>query len=160
MSKYHMNKKDREIVDRQELDRILRQGKYAMIAMCRDNEPYIVTLSCGYDAANNALYFHSAKKGLKIDFITANPEVCATVIEDKGYRMSECEHSYSSVVMWGRMSMVDELEEKKHAMDVLIGHLEDDPETVKARIFKSDKVYEGVGILKLEIKEMTGKAGN
>jgi len=49
MVNYHMNKKEREIVDRNVLIGILKQGKYATVSMCRDNEPYIVTLSYGYD---------------------------------------------------------------------------------------------------------------
>lgn len=160
MGKYHMNKSEKEITNPEELARIITGGKYAVIAMCRSNEPYIVTLSYGYDRDGNVLYFHSAKKGLKLDFISSNPNVCATVIEDRGYKVNECEHSYASVVMWGKMSIVESLEEKKHALDVMITHLEEKSDAVKARILKNDKVYEGVGILKLEIGEMTGKSGS
>ena len=74
-----------EITDKSQLLEILGRGKYAIIAMCTDNEPYIATLSYGYDPAGTALYFHSAVKGRKMDFLTANPAVCATVIEDGGY---------------------------------------------------------------------------
>jgi uncharacterized protein len=62
MERYHMRRKDRQITDKDELSEILTQGKYAIISMCRDNEPYIVTLSYGYDKAKNALYFHTGLK--------------------------------------------------------------------------------------------------
>lgn len=159
MAQYHMNKKEREITDREEVLDIMRSGKYATIAMCRENEPYAVTLSYGYDSENHALYFHSALKGLKLDFIQANPKVCATVIRDGGYVMGQCEHHYASVVFWGEMQLVERLEEKKHAFDILIDHLEEEPAAVKARIFKNDRVYDTAGILRLDIKEMTGKKG-
>lgn len=160
MIKYHMRKIEREISDAEELANILKTGKYAVISMCRNNEPYIVTLSYGYDEHRNSLYFHSAKAGLKIDFLKENPKVCATIIVDGGYLTGECEHKYASVVFWGNMYMVDDLEEKKNALVTLIDHLEEIPEPVKARLLKNDNVYEGVGILRLDIGEITGKKGS
>lgn len=158
--KYHMRKLEREITDKEELANILRTGKYAVISMCRNNEPYIVTLSYGYDEGRNSLYFHSAKTGLKIDFVKENPNVCATVIVDGGYLTGECEHKYASVVFWGSMNVVEDLEEKKHALVTMIDHLEEVPEPVKSRLLKTDSVYENVGILRLDISEITGKKGS
>lgn len=160
MGKYHMKKKEREITDRSEMSAMLRNGKYAVISMCRNNEPYIVTLSYGYDEEKGSLYFHSAKSGLKIDFIKENPKVCATVIEDGGYMKGECEHKYSSLVFWGNMYVVEDLEEKKHALVTMIDHLEETPEPVKMRLLKNDNIYDGVGILRLDIGEITGKKGS
>ena len=160
MTKYHMRKFEREIADKEEIADILRNGEYAVISMCRNSEPYIVTLSYGYDEKRNSLYFHSARTGLKIDFIKENPKVCATVIEDGGYLKGECEHKYASVVFWGNMQVVEDLNEKKHALTTMIDHLEEAPEPVKARLLKNDSVYEGVGILRLDINEITGKKGS
>ena len=154
-----MNKKEREIANRSKLLEILRQGKYVTIAMCRDNEPYIVTLSYGYDEDRNALYFHCSLKGLKLDFMNHNPNVCATVIENRGYRMGECDQAYRSVVFWGKMHPVEDLQEKKHGMQILLNHLEDDPEQVRKRSLKSDEAYEEVGVLRLDITEISGKKG-
>jgi len=159
MTKYHMNRKEQEIAEPSVLLEIIKQGKYAVISLCRDNEPYLVALNYGYDKNRNALYFHCSQKGLKLDFITYNPGVCATVIEDKGYQMGECSHAYRSVVFWGKMHIIKDLPEKKHAIDVLLNHLEDDPDLVKEKFVKSDEAFEEVGILRLDITEMTGKQG-
>jgi nitroimidazol reductase NimA-like FMN-containing flavoprotein (pyridoxamine 5'-phosphate oxidase superfamily) len=159
MPKYHLHRKEKEITDQNEMIEFLKQRKYATIAMCRENEPYIVTLNYGYDKDGNALYFHCALEGLKRDFIKRNPSVCATVIEDRGYKMGECDHAYRSVVIWGRMQAVEDFHEKKHALDVMLNHLEDEPEGIKQRSLKSDEVYHQVGILRLDIEEMTGKQG-
>jgi nitroimidazol reductase NimA-like FMN-containing flavoprotein (pyridoxamine 5'-phosphate oxidase superfamily) len=159
MANYHMNKKEREITDRNVPRKILKQGKYVTISMCRDNEPYIVTLSYGYDQVKNALYFHCALKGLKLDFIKFNPNVCATVIEDKGYKMGKCSQAYRSVVFWGKMHLVKELKEKKYGMDVLLNHLEDTPEKLKKKNLKTEETYSKVAILRLDIEEMKGKQG-
>jgi uncharacterized protein len=44
-----MRRPDRQITDENELREILLKSKYIVIAMCRDNKPYVVTLSYGYD---------------------------------------------------------------------------------------------------------------
>ena len=155
--KYHMHKQEREITGRTELIEILKQGKYAVIAMCRFYEPYIVTLSYGYDEIKHALYFHCALSGLKLEFIRNNPKVCATVIDDKGYIKDECEQHYRSVVFWGEMFIVDDLDEKKYGLDILLNHLEDDPDPIKVRNIKDDDKYLKVGILRLDINTLTGK---
>jgi nitroimidazol reductase NimA-like FMN-containing flavoprotein (pyridoxamine 5'-phosphate oxidase superfamily) len=152
-----MQKKEREITAKKELLRVLKNGRFTTISMCRNNEPYIVTLSYGYDGGKNALYFHAALKGLKLDFIRENPKVCGTVIEDRGYASDECEQHYRSVVYWGKMHVVDKLEEKKHGLDILLNHLETDPEPIKKRNVPMDKDYKKVTILRLDIDEMSGK---
>lgn len=159
MSRYHMNKQDREIKNPEIKEEIIQRGKYASIALCRDNEPYIVTLSYGYDRRKKALYFHTAQTGLKLDFIRANPQVCATVIEDRGYIMGECGHDYRSVVLFGKIVVVDGLAEKKYGLEVMLQHLEEDPSVVKKKSLKDDQAYARPAILRLDIEDMTGKAG-
>jgi len=157
MPKYHMHKKEREVKNTNTLNEILKNGKYTIISMCRNSEPYIVTLNYGFDESKQTLYFHCAKKGLKIDFIKSNPRVCATVIEDRGYKMGECEHAYRTIVFWGNMSVIEDLNDKKHGMNVLLHHLEENPDPLKKRLLKDDDAYRKVGMLKLEIQEITGK---
>jgi nitroimidazol reductase NimA-like FMN-containing flavoprotein (pyridoxamine 5'-phosphate oxidase superfamily) len=159
MAKYHMNRKDKEITERETLIDALKHGNYATIAMCRENEAYLVTMNYGYDTEKQTLYFHCAQRGLKLDFIKANPRVCATVIEDRGYKMGECDHAFRSVVFWGTMHEVENLREKKRAIDVLLDHLEEQPDQIRDKSLKSDDVYQEVGILRLDIREMTGKQG-
>ena len=158
MAIHPMQKPDREITDPSEVKGILARGKYATIALCRDGEPYVVTLSCGFDETRRALYFHSALKGLKLEFLRANPRVCATVILDLGYRPGRCSHGYRSVVLRGRMGLVDDLDEKKHALDVLLHQLEPEAEAVRKRQLPDDAAYRDVGILRLDIEDMRGKA--
>ena len=157
ISKFHPRRADREITDPAEHARILKAGKYAIIAMADANEPYIVTLNYGYDAPNARLYFHCAIEGLKLDILTRNENVCATVIEDHGYRVGECEHAFSSLVIRGKMRLVADLDDKKHGLDVLLRHLEPDPDPIRARNIKDDASYDKVGILRLDIEMMSGK---
>jgi nitroimidazol reductase NimA-like FMN-containing flavoprotein (pyridoxamine 5'-phosphate oxidase superfamily) len=155
-----MRRTEREITDWSRIISILRDAQYAVLSMCRDNEPYVVTLNCGYDEGRNALYFHAAPQGLKIDFITYNPRVCGTVIQDRGYLQGECAHAYRTAVFWGEMHVVGELDEKKHGMQVLLDQLEDDPDEVRRQQLQGDEAYERVAILRLDIGEISGKQGH
>lgn len=160
MQKYHLsNRPDRELKEDSEIIEILKNGKFAVIAMCRDNEPYIVTLSYGFDIKENALYFHCAPEGLKLDFITRNYKVCATVIEDGGYVLGECAHEYKTVVFWGNMQIVNDIDQKKHGMQILLSHLEKEDSVIREKMIKSDSFYSKMNILKLEITQIHAKAG-
>jgi uncharacterized protein len=160
MAKYHMNKAEREITDREQMTTVLKGGRYAIIALCRDNEPYVVTLSYGYDQGRNALYYHSAIKGLKLDFIAANRRACATVIEDGGYVANQCAHKYRSVVLRGKMCIVDDPGERLHGLETIAGQLEADLAARKEKISRlSEEKWRSMAILRLDIEEMTGKSG-
>jgi len=157
MPKYHMKKKEREITDKNTIIEILKNGKFATISMCRANEPYIITLSYGFDFKRNSLYFHSAKEGLKVEFLRENSNVCGTIVDDLGYVMSDCSHKYRSIVFWGKMATVQDLEEKKYGFNIILNHLEDNPGKVKKRFLKNEQAYDNICIIRLNIIEMTGK---
>jgi len=156
MPKYHMRKKEREITDRSKLLEVLIRGRFATIALCRGDEPYVVTLNYGYDQEKNCLYFHSAQQGLKMDFLAANQQVCATVVEDLGYADGQCTHKYRSIVLWGEMQLISDLEEKKPGMSILIRHQESHPQRTEEKL-QSMEAYNRVAVLRLDISEITGK---
>ena len=151
-----MRRKEKEITDENDIVEILKDGKFAVISMARHNEPYIVSLSYGYDNLENALYFHCAKEGLKIDFIKENSQVCGTIIEDNGYE-DGCGQTYRSVVFRGIMTIIEEREEKKHGFEVLLNHLETDPHYIRNKYLNKEDVYIKPAILRLDILEITGK---
>lgn len=159
MQQYHMQKAELEIKDETLLLEILKMGRYTTIALCKENAPYVLTLSYGYDPDKHALYFHTALKGLKLDYIRANSRVCATVIEDKGYQHGRCSHAYRSLIMWGHLTVVEELIEKKHGMEIMLAHLEEDPDPIRDRNLKNDRSYDRVIMLRLDIQSITGKEG-
>ena len=155
MERYHMQKADREVTDTNWMENLLRMGKFVTISMCMDNEPYVVTLSYGYE--DGRMYIHTAKEGLKLDIIKGNPRVCGTVVEDMGYVHGECSHRYRSVVFWGKIEIVEDIKERMHGMEVLLEHLEDDPAMLRNRFLKSRDAYDRINVLKLDIGTMKGK---
>jgi hypothetical protein len=154
-----MRRREREITAPSEIEEILRGGKYAVLALCRNNEPYIVTLSYGYERATRSLYFHCAENGLKTDFVRENPCVCATVIQDQGYKQNECKQAYRSVVLRGRIVLVTKESEKRKAVNVLLDHLEENPEAMRAKVQRLPGKFTAMQIWRLRIEEITGKHG-
>jgi len=159
MKRYHMRRKEKEITDIEEMRGIVASARFAAVALCSDGEPYVVTMNHGWNAGNEALYFHCAHTGRKIDLINANGRACATVVEDHGYKHGECDHAYRSVVMQGTIEVVEDIDEKKHGLQVLLDHQEKNPGPIKARTLPDDAAYGSVGVLKMTIDEMTGKQG-
>jgi nitroimidazol reductase NimA-like FMN-containing flavoprotein (pyridoxamine 5'-phosphate oxidase superfamily) len=158
MVHYHMVKAESEISDPLEIDRILRAGRYASIALNGDDGPYLITLSYGYDKARNCLYFHTAKRGRKLEMIGSDPRACATVIEDLGYKQGRCDHSYRSVVLHGRIVRVQDPEGMLHALNMMIDHLEDDPDPVKQRLLPRTDNFDRAAILRFDIQEARGRS--
>lgn len=157
MEYYHPRRKRNEILDKTEIDEIILKGNHITIALTKNEDPYIVTLSYGFDKGNDCLYFHCANKGDKIDYIKNNKKVCATIIEDRGYLKTKCAHNYASIIIRGELDIVNDLTEKKHGLQVLLNHLENDPQPIFERNIKDDNSYNGVTILKLSISSKIGK---
>ncbi len=158
MDRYHLRRSDKALEDKAELVRILRGQKHVTLALCADNEPYLVTMNHGYDEAEHCLYFHCAPTGKKVDLIRANPQIWGQALEDGGYLDGECDHAYRTVQFQGRAEFVTDMAEKRRALALMIDQLESSPEPVKARNLEPAKIA-GVCIIRVRLGQMTGKAG-
>jgi nitroimidazol reductase NimA-like FMN-containing flavoprotein (pyridoxamine 5'-phosphate oxidase superfamily) len=157
--KYHMRRSEREITERTVHEEILRKGKFATLALCRNDEPYVVTLSYGYENASQSLYFHCAMDGLKTEFVMENPNVCATIIQDHGYIQNECRHAYRSVVIRGKVEILKKEDDKRKAIDVMLNHLEETPEIMRSKLLDKGEQFKEVQIWRLVIEDISGKQG-
>jgi nitroimidazol reductase NimA-like FMN-containing flavoprotein (pyridoxamine 5'-phosphate oxidase superfamily) len=154
---YHPKRVRNEILDKLEIESLLKQGNHITLALCDNDIPYIVTMSYGYDPTRNNLYFHCANKGDKIDYIKKNSNVIGTIIKDNGYLKTKCDHDYKSLVIRGKINIVDSLKEKKHGLQILLNHLEEEPKPIFERNIKNDESYDKVTILRLAIESIIGK---
>jgi nitroimidazol reductase NimA-like FMN-containing flavoprotein (pyridoxamine 5'-phosphate oxidase superfamily) len=152
---FHVRRKDREITQSDEIHQVLKATKYVTIALCMKNEPYLVALSHGYDQTRNCLYFHCAPEGKKLIYAEANTKVWGQAVLDFGVTQ-ECDYAYSSVHFSGKLSLITDLIEKKHAMEVLIRQVSLDPETKLAKI-KPEKL-ESTTMGRIDINYISGKS--
>lgn len=124
-----MRRKDREVTDKTELEKIIAQCKTACVSMIDDElkMPYVVPLSYGFELntqveQNNksvnklTLYFHCAKEGRKMELLQKNNKVCFTIFcEGVGVFPEEpCNSIYyfSSIIGNGIVEFIDNIEKK------------------------------------------------
>lgn len=156
---YHMRRNELEIKSESKMFDIIRGQRYLTLAMCRDDRPYLVSLNYGFDPVLRCFYFHCARTGKKIDILSANPFVWGQIIEDLGYVEGECEYNYRSVAFEGKVTFLDEVSDKRRALEMMIEGYErdaEDAEDVKRSIIGTsslDKVCVG----RIQILSMTGK---
>lgn len=157
--RYHVRRRDKEIVEERTLKEILKRARYITIAMCRGGEPYLVTLSQGYDERENRIYFHCAKEGKKLDFLRMNPRVWGQAIIDFGYKEGECNHLYASVMFSGRVTFISDRGEKLDALRLMIRHQDRNPELLMRRLeeWERDGTLDRALVGRIDIEELTGK---
>ncbi|MFX1536204.1 MAG: pyridoxamine 5'-phosphate oxidase family protein [Promethearchaeota archaeon] len=154
-----IRRKEKGITDKDEKIRILQTTQYITIAMCKDNQPYLVTLSHGYDKDQHCIYFHCAREGKKIDYLIANNIVWGQALIDQGYVQGACDHLYATTQFKGRVTFIEDIEEKNHALTVMINALDSNPEKIIAEQLK-EKSVEKVNIGRIDIEYMSGKKAN
>lgn len=151
-----IRRKEKEIKNKDEMLKILETTQYITIAMNNNNEPYLVTLSHGYDRNHHCIYFHCAKEGKKIDILKSNPLVWGQALIDEGYVQGACDHLYATVQFKGTVTFIEDKEEKVHALKTMIRALESNPDSVMAEHI-SDKSVKRVGIGRIDINFLSGK---
>ena len=152
-----MRRKDREIKDIDELESIIGRSDVCRVAFAGNNIPYIVTLNFGYKGGTSRnFYFHCSNQGRKIDMIRINNLVCFELDTDhrifKGEKACDWGMNYSSVVGYGRISIVTDEKERIEGLDHIMVHYGSN-----GVHSYNEKLLPKTTVLKLEISEMTGK---
>ena len=151
-----IRRKEKEIKDRNTMLRILRETKYITLAICKDNTPYLVTLTHGYDPEKHVIYFHCAQEGKKIDIWKSNNVVWGQALVDKGYISGECDQLYATTQFKGTVTFINDIDEKRHALITMINQLEPEPEKVIKKQINKDSLKK-VNIGKIDIDYLSGK---
>lgn len=156
MDKYHSRRPEKMINQLSEMIDLIKSQKIMTLAMCKDNQPYLVTLNYGFAEESKCFYFHSAQMGKKIDYLKANPVVWGQILEDKGYIQGQCDHAYKSVQFKGKVEFVTDISEIRDALYLMIDNLEDDPEKIKQR-FANSNSFKQVAICRVTMLGISGK---
>lgn len=149
-----MRKADREITDVKDIEAVLRSQRVCRLGMISDGRAYVVPVNYGYESG--ALYFHSARKGKKIEALAQNPEVCFEVDADVSVVAGElpCQYTtqYRSVIGFGRAVFLDDPEDKLHGLRVIMRAHGGPGEGFVPEI------VEVTAVVRVEIESMTGKS--
>ena len=152
-----MTKRERQITDEAQIRNILDTGKVLHLGLAVDNEPYVVPMNYGYafEGEKLVIYLHSAVRGKKLDMIRANPKVFFEIDCDLTPFEGElpCQYglSYSSVMGKGTARIVEDVEEKKKAMTLLMK-----TQTGKDFSFE-DRLVSIVTVIRVDVSQYTAK---
>ena len=148
-----MRRKDKEITEQNALDEIMNKALICRLGVSNKNIAYIVPMSFGY--SDKVLYFHSAHEGQKLMFLRENPKACFEVEIDTEVVPSDesCEWTmkYRSIIGFGEVEFIKDLEEKRKAMNIIMQQYTD------KEIVVNDDMLSAVTIFKLMVSTMTGK---
>ena len=152
-----MTKRELQITDPDQIKEILDTAKVLHLGLAVDNEPYVVPMNYGYSIEDGklVLYLHSALRGKKLDMIRANPNVFFSL--ECGLTPFEgqvaCQYgvAYSSVMGRGTARLVEDVEEKKQAMSILMK-----TQTGKDFSFE-DCLVSIVSVIRIDVTEYTAK---
>ncbi len=148
-----MRLKEREITDNAEIEKIIKGASICRIGLVDNDEPYIVPVCFGYE--KNALYFHGALDGRKVELIRKNNRVCFEM--DTGVAIVGGDEpcgwtaKYRSVIGVGRACILQKDEEKAHGLKVIMEqYSEKDFNFPKERL-------DSVLVVRIDVESITGK---
>ena len=152
-----MTKRERQITDLDQIRKILDTASVLYLGLSVDNEPYVVPMNYGYAMEDGklTLYLHSALRGKKLDMIRTNPNVFFALDCDRtpfeGQVACQYGLSYSSVMGRGKATIVEDVQEKKKAMSMLMK-----TQTEKDFSFE-DRLVSIVAVIRIDVLEYTAK---
>lgn len=155
-----MRRKEREVMNMEEIRQILDGFKVCRLGLVDDGKPYIVPMNMAYDLDDGKLsiYFHCAKEGRKVDMIRKNPKVGFEMDQEIGLveGNTPCQYSYryASVIGTGTVKIVEEEQEKVSALTKIMKHQTGKDFTEFA---EDPKLLSAVCILRVDAEEYTCK---
>ncbi len=154
-------RRDRAVTDINQIIKIVDNAKILHLGLIDQGFPYIVPLHYGYeyDESNDkfSFYMHGAKEGHKIDLINANSNAFIELETDIDLDLAgenPCQYGsfYSSVMGQGQASIVENTDEKKHALNLLMLN------QVGRKFEFTDNMVNGVVVIKVAVRNYTAKA--
>ncbi len=142
-----------KILETEKIEGIIARAKVCRLGLSDGNQPYVIPMSFGYH--DKTLYFHTGKKGKKMQILKNNNRVCFEM--EVGLEIipsdNPCKWNmlYESVVGYGRAFILEDSAEKRKALDVIVGHYGAKP------MEYDEKRVKGLAVIKVEIDTVTGR---
>ena len=153
-----MRRKDREVADPGSMLEIMRQCDCCRLGLRDGDGVYIVPLNFGFCQEDDklVLYFHGAGSGRKIELLKACPQVGFEMDTAHGLGEHEtaCGYSYhyASIMGTGRVSFLEDHQEKLAALGCILAHYSDRTEWEF-----SGETVKHTAVLRLEVTKWSCK---
>lgn len=160
-----MRRSEFEVRDKQIIDDILSVSAYCTFAFCMDNKPYSLPVNFVHEA--DILYFHGAKKGKKKEYILANSYASLSVAEPYSMIQSyfsstdgkacPATHFFRSVCADGKVSIVEDYDEKAKALELLMQKLQPEGKYIPLNDDIYKKMINATEVFRFDIQEVSAK---
>ena len=148
----------KQALSREDCVQVLQtQLRGVLSVLGEDGYPYGLPIDHFYDEETGRIYFHSGKKGHKVDALKKHDKVSYCVF-DEGYRRDgEWALNIRSVIIFGRLHPVEDLQRTEEICRKLCRRFTDDEGYIEGEIRKDLK---NTLLLELIPEHMTGKLVN
>lgn len=151
-----MRRYKQELSQEECIDILMHEPRGVLSVIGDDGYPYGMVMNHWYHEADGKLYFHCAKEGHKIDAIKACDKV-SYCVHDEGFRKEgEWALNIKSVIVFGRICIVEDEEKMKEICVNLYRKFADDEDALKQELTHLKRVM----CLELTPEHMTGKLVN
>ncbi len=155
-----MTKRENEIIDKKDIERILDICKYLHLGVSSEDVPYVVTLNYGYewDEADGhlVLFLHTSRKAHLLEVIDNNTN-CSFNMECNVNSFSgpmPCRNgmAYESIMGSGEITVLEETEDRIHGLVRIMK-----TQTGEEENRFDERMISIVTVLRVDVKEMRAK---
>lgn len=147
-------RRKKQLLSEQETLRVLKEGKTGIVGVLGD-DGYPYTVPINYVSLENKIYFHSAKKGHKVDAIAKEPKVSMTVVEKDDVVSREFTTYFRSIQLFGKAYVVEDEAERNVAFRALCEKFSGADMDRYDEIMSKEAA--AAAIVRIDIEHITGK---
>lgn len=149
-------RRQEKIMCQLDTEKIVHEAEFGTLACCGSNGyPYSVPVNYAWE--NGVIYIHSAREGGKLDSIAFNNKVSFSIVNYQRLLPDKFDTEYESVIIFGEATLVVDVQEKRHALTLLIEKYSHDFR--EQGMVYIDKAMDATAVIKVNIQHMTGKRG-
>lgn len=141
------------LLDKDEAIHLLNEGEYGFLSLGNEEGGYGIPISFVYHL--DAIYFHCAPEGVKLDYIDKCRTACFCVVGRTAVQASKFTTAYESVLAFGRLQVVSDDIERIKALELIIDKYS--PEHKETGLKYAQKSFQRTKILRLDIDRFSGK---
>lgn len=158
MSDFRKMRRFEQEISEEECIEVLKNAPRGIMSFHGENGyPYAIPLNQYYDEKDGKLYFHGAKKGLKLDLMAKNNKVCFTVMDEGFVKENDWALNIKSVVCFGRLELLTDNDKVIEQCRLLAIKFYPTYEAIEDEIRKAGN---RANVLIMQIDYMTGKLVN
>lgn len=150
----NVRRQDRLLEDVQAM-MLLKTGEYGVLSMvAADCSGYGIPINYVWDG-KDAIYFHCAPVGEKIQYLRGNAKVCFSVVGKTEVVSAEFSTAYESVLLFGTIRMELPEPERMYALNLILDKYSPNDKVLGVKY--AEKSFHRTTVLRMDIDRMSGK---